>query len=45
MSAPCVIAVDAGGTHTRAACFGLDGSPRGRAEGPAGAWHHDDYPP
>ena len=39
---PCVVAVDAGGTHTRAACFALDGTPLGRAEGPAGAWHHHD---
>jgi len=40
--AGCVVAVDAGGTHTRAACFGLDGTPLGRADGPAGAWHHHD---
>jgi len=42
VDAPCVVAVDAGGTHTRAACFALDGSPLGRADGPAGAWHHHD---
>ncbi|WP_187279782.1 BadF/BadG/BcrA/BcrD ATPase family protein [Quadrisphaera setariae] len=38
----CVVAVDAGGTHTRASCFGLDGGLLGSATGPAGAWHHHD---
>lgn len=42
MGTACVVAVDAGGTHTRAACFALDGTLLDRAEGPAGAWHHHD---
>ena len=42
MGTSCVVALDAGGTHTRAACFALDGALLGRAEGPAGAWHHHD---
>jgi len=38
---PFVVAVDAGGTHTRAACLALDGSLLSRATGGAGALHHD----
>lgn len=39
---PFVVAVDAGGTRTRVACVDLEGRRLGGAEGPAGAWHHDD---
>lgn len=41
-SSPYVIAVDAGGTHTRVGCFALDGAPLASAVGAAGAWHHHD---
>jgi glucosamine kinase len=36
-----VIAVDAGGTHTRVACFGLDGSLLARASGRGGSPNHN----
>lgn len=36
-----VIAADAGGTHTRVACFGLDGALPGSATGRGGSPHHN----
>ncbi|SDS56741.1 BadF/BadG/BcrA/BcrD ATPase family protein [Microlunatus soli] len=36
-----VIAVDAGGTHTRVGCFALDGSRLGGATGPGGSPNHN----
>lgn len=37
-----VIGIDAGGTHTRVACFALDGTRLGGAVGGGGAPHHND---
>lgn len=37
-----VVAVDSGGTATRAGCFALDGRRLSGAEGRGGAHHHDD---
>lgn len=37
-----MIAVDAGGTHTRVACFGLDGTALSAATGGGGSRDHDD---
>lgn len=39
---PYVIAVDAGGSHTRIGCFGLDGSVLSRAVGAGGSPDHND---
>jgi glucosamine kinase len=36
-----VIAADSGGTHTRVACFGLDGGLLAEADGPGGARFHN----
>lgn len=38
---PFVIAIDAGGTHTRVGCFGLDGSRLSVANGPGGSPNHN----
>jgi glucosamine kinase len=38
---PFVIAVDAGGTHTRVACYGLDGTRKGAASGRGGSPFHN----
>jgi len=38
---PFVIAADSGGTHTRVACFGLDGELLAEATGPGGARFHN----
>ena len=40
-STPFVIAVDSGGTHTRAACFGLDGALLSTSMGAGGSPYHD----
>jgi glucosamine kinase len=37
-----VVAIDAGGTHTRVGCFGLDGSLLGSATGTGGGPNHND---
>ena len=37
-----VIGIDAGGTHTRVGCFGLDGRCLGTAVGGGGGPHHND---
>ena len=36
-----VVAIDAGGTHTRVGCFALDGTLLGRSDGPGGGPHHN----
>ncbi|HEY9293261.1 MAG TPA: BadF/BadG/BcrA/BcrD ATPase family protein [Microlunatus sp.] len=36
-----VVAIDAGGTHTRVGCFALDGTLLGRADGPGGGPNHN----